>query len=139
MNDGAKVLLAFDFGMERIGVAVGQTITTSAHPLVTLTAHGGRPDWSAVERLMEAWRPARLVVGLPLNLDGTDQPITVAARRFSRQLEGRFHVPVDLVDERLTTREAWMRVEEAGSKRAEIDPVAAQIILEGWFAEHPSR
>ena len=131
----AKTLIAFDFGEKRIGTAIGQTVTRTATPLETIPVRGTRPDWSAIARLIDTWKPDALVVGLPLNMDGTDQWITARARRFANRLHARSGLPVHLADERLSTREAWTRLIESGSRRDGPDPVAAQIILEGWFAE----
>ena len=135
MTDRTKTLIAFDFGEKRIGIAIGQTVTRTATPLETVPARGTKPDWNAIDRLIDTWKPDALVVGLPLNMDGTDQGITVQARRFANRLHARSGLPVHLADERLSTREAWTRLIESGSRRDDPDPVAAQIILEGWFAE----
>lgn len=133
MSDAASTLLAFDYGLKRIGVAVGQTLTGTANPLQTVAVKNNRPDWPAIEQLVETWSPDALVVGLPLNMDGTEQVMTGHARRFSCKLQGRFRLPVHLADERLTTREAkWRLVEEGGGENS--DAVAAQVILEGWLA-----
>ena len=137
-----RTLIAFDFGEKRIGAAVGQTLTRTAMPLETIPVRRARPDWNAIDRLIDIWTPDALVVGLPLNMDGTDQWITARARRFANRLHARSGLPVHLADERLSTREAWARLIESGSRRNGPDPLAAQIILEGWFAEHgddPSR
>ena len=134
MSGGASVLLAFDYGSRRIGVAVGETVTRSARPLGTVTVRGNRPDWGAVTRLIEDWCPSRLVVGLPVDMDGAEQEASRGARRFGRQLEGRYRLPVDLIDERLTTRIARQQLAETGRGRDPVDPVAAQLILEGWFS-----
>lgn len=134
MSGDPGLLLAFDYGTRRIGVALGETLTRSARPLATVAVRDRRPDWDALGRLIEAWRPVRLVVGLPIDLDGAEQEASRGARRFGRQLEGRYRLPVDLVDERLTTRIARQRLAEAGRGRAPADPVAAQLILESWLA-----
>ncbi len=127
-------LLAFDFGLRRIGVAVGQTVTHSASAQATLFAEGGVPDWQQVERLIEHWSPDALVVGLPYNMDGSDQAITLAARGFATCLEKRFHLPVYLVDERLTTKEARSQLAEQGKlSGAAVDSYAAKLILEDWL------
>ena len=130
-----KTLIAFDFGEKRIGTAVGQTVTRTATPLETIPVRGTKPDWSSIGRLIDAWKPDALVVGLPLNMDGTEQPITAQARRFADRLHERSGLPVHLIDERLSTREAWTRLVESGSRRGGPDPIAAQVILEGWFAQ----
>ncbi|HEY5719421.1 MAG TPA: Holliday junction resolvase RuvX [Gammaproteobacteria bacterium] len=132
-------VLGFDFGTERIGVAVGQTLTGTASPLTTLTAHGSQPDWTAIERLIDEWRPLAVVVGIPRNMDGSDSEMTARASRFQRQLRSRLGLTVHGVDERLTTFAAEQRLAEAGLPRdrlrGELDRVAAQLILETWFAE----
>ena len=130
-----RTLLAFDFGLKRIGVAVGQTQTRSASPVETVAVKREHPDWRAIARLVETWNPDALVVGLPLNMDGTEQEMTFLARRFGRQLKGRFGLPVHLVDERLTTREAKSRLHLEGRTHEVADPVAAQVILEDWLLE----
>lgn len=139
MTAAPALLLGFDYGTRRIGVALGETLTASARPLGTVVVHRNRPDWEALGRLVEQWRPARLVVGLPLELDGGEQEVTRGARRFGRQLEGRYRLPVDLVDERLTTRAAREQRAASGRWRDPIDPLAAQLILEGWLAERGLR
>ena len=136
MTDEPRTLIAFDFGERRIGTAIGQTVTRTATPLETVRVRRTKPDWAAIDRLIDAWKPDALVVGLPLNMDGTEQWITDRARRFANRLHGRSGLPVHLADERLSTREAWTRLIESGERRDGPDPVAAQVILEGWFAEH---
>ena len=137
MTAETKTLIAFDFGEKRIGIAVGQTVTRTATPLETVPVRRAKPDWDAIDRLIDAWKPDAFVVGLPLNMDGTEQPVTALARRFANRLHGRSGLPVHLADERLSTREAWVRLIESGSRRDEPDPIAAQVILEGWFAQGP--
>ena len=134
--EDAETLIAFDFGEKRIGTAIGQTVTGTATPLETIPVRRSRPDWNAIDRLIGAWKPDALVVGLPLNMDGTSQWITKRARRFANRLHARLGLPVHLADERLSTREAWTRLIESGSRRDRPDPLAAQVILEGWLAEH---
>lgn len=139
MKPPVETLLGFDFGEKKIGVAVGQTVTATANPvgLVKVTSSG--PDWGAIAGLINTWQPDALVVGLPLNMDGAEQLTTTLARRFRNQLEGRFSLPVYTMDERLSTREARERLASRGQLDTEDDPIAAQIILEGWLshgAEH---
>nr|VFK43643.1 MAG: putative holliday junction resolvase [Candidatus Kentron sp. TC]VFK45155.1 MAG: putative holliday junction resolvase [Candidatus Kentron sp. TC]VFK58314.1 MAG: putative holliday junction resolvase [Candidatus Kentron sp. TC] len=129
-------LLGFDPGRKRIGVAVGQTLTGTANPVGTVAVRRNAPDWEFIDRLISTWDPDGLVVGLPLNMDGTEQAMTHAARRFRNQLAHRYRLPVYVADERLSTREARDRLACEGRLRAEEDdPVAAQIILETWFSE----
>lgn len=130
-NSKPRTLLAFDFGTKKIGVAVGQVITQSATPLVTLAIKNGQPDWSRIQTLITTWQAEALIVGLPLNLDGSEQPISEAARRFAARLEGRFHLPVHLVDERYTSKVARI---ETGNQAGLIDSYSAKLILESWLA-----
>ena len=125
-------LLCFDFGSKRIGVAVGQTVTGTASPLVTINSHNNRPDWEKIASVITDWRPDAIVVGIPLTMHGTTQMMTEAAARFARQLEGRFHIPVYGMDERLSTFEA----KERTGDDAELDAVAAQAILESWMHDN---
>lgn len=133
-------LLAFDFGTKSIGVAIGQQLTGTARPLTALKAQDGIPDWNKIEALLKEWQPDRVVVGLPLNMDGTEQPLTARARKFANRLHGRFGVQVDLHDERLSTVEARAELFERGGFRAlskgSVDSLSAVIILESWFENH---
>jgi len=129
-------LLGFDYGPRKIGIAVGQTLLGTAAPVTTLRAVKGRPDWEGIARLVETWQPTELVVGLPLNMDETENELTGPARRFARQLEGRFRLTVHLVDERLTSVEARNRLGAKLRKIEEIDAFAAKLILETRLSEH---
>ncbi len=134
--------LAFDFGLRRIGVAVGQNITGSAMPLGLVNALDGIPDWAALDRLVKEWKPDLLVVGLPYTMDGSEQEISRRARSFARSLEQRYPCPVHTIDERLSSHEAQARLKELrqqGRRRirpGDIDCVAACVILESWFHAH---
>nr|VFK13563.1 MAG: putative holliday junction resolvase [Candidatus Kentron sp. LPFa]VFK19724.1 MAG: putative holliday junction resolvase [Candidatus Kentron sp. LPFa]VFK34006.1 MAG: putative holliday junction resolvase [Candidatus Kentron sp. LPFa] len=128
-------LLGFDPGSKQIGVAVGQTLTETANPLGTVAVRRNAPDWGVIDQLINTWDPDGLVVGVPLNMDGTEQAMTHAARRFRNQLAHRYQLPVYVADERLSTREARVRLASEGKFHAEDDPIAAQIILETWFSE----
>ena len=134
-------LIAFDFGTKSIGVAIGQRITGTARPLTALKAQDGTPDWNLIEKLLKEWQPEEIVVGLPLNMDGTEQPLTARARKFANRLHGRFGVKVALQDERLSTVEARAGLFEQGGFRAlnkgSIDSASAVVILESWFEYHP--
>ncbi|MCI4113090.1 Holliday junction resolvase RuvX [Dickeya dianthicola] len=140
---GNRTLLAFDFGTRSIGVAIGQEITGTARPLTSLKAQDGVPDWQKVEKLLNEWQPALIIVGLPLNMDGTEQPLTARARKFAQRLHGRFGVKVDLHDERLSTVEARADLFERGGFRAldkgSVDAASAVIILESWFERQLAR
>lgn len=136
-----RTLLGFDYGSRKIGVAVGQELTGSSTPLATLRNSGNDPDWDAIARLIAEWRPAALVVGIPLNMDGTEQPMTAAARRFARRLEGRYGLPVHHADERLSSIEAGQLMHDEargggrGRRRLGVDEVAAHVILQTFFSQ----
>jgi putative Holliday junction resolvase len=137
-SEGQRLVLAFDFGAKRIGVAVGNELLQSARELTPLTARDGIPDWHVVTRLLAEWQPDLLVVGLPLHMDGSESEMSVRARKFGNRLHGRYRKPCYMVDERGSTREAKQIAHEAGHKgdyRADsVDGIAAVLILEGWFA-----
>ncbi|KAB2927490.1 MAG: Holliday junction resolvase RuvX [Dechloromonas sp.] len=139
MPDGT--VLAFDFGEKRIGVATGETLLGSAHPLTVIHAQSNEERLTAVSRLIDEWRPVQLVVGLPTHADGTPHEMTKLATRFGERLQKRFHLPVAFADERLTSLDAEARLRETGrnSRTAKplLDAVAAQLILQTWF-ESPS-
>ena len=133
-------ILAFDFGTRRIGVAVGEHATRIAHPLATIESEKNAERFAAIAALVDEWRPALLLVGLPTHADRAEHELTARARRFARQLEGRFGVAVALVDERYSTRAAADALSAAGVKslkqRPLRDRVAAQIILQAYLDEH---
>jgi putative holliday junction resolvase len=128
-------LMGFDYGPRKIGVAVGQTITGSATPLTTLRSYGERPDWARIEGLIREWQPEAAVVGLPFNMDDSETELAPRARRFARQLEGRFRLQVHLVDERLTSLEARRQLGPEAISLEVIDAMAAKLILETWLCE----
>jgi putative Holliday junction resolvase len=127
-------VLAFDFGIKRIGVAVGEPETGTAHPLQGI-ALAGDARFAAIRGLVAQWQPARLVVGLPLAANGAVHDMTRRAERFARQLHGRFRLPVELVDERFTSVDAEQRLRGRKGGRLAVDSVAAQLILEQYFDE----
>jgi putative Holliday junction resolvase len=134
-------LLGFDFGHRRIGVAVGQTLTGTANALAVVSV-SGKPDWQTITGIISEWKPAALVVGLPLAADGGDTDMSEDARRFGRRLEGRYGIPVWFEDERLTSFGAQERFVDArakgGMRRKDAalkDALAAQIILENWLQQ----
>lgn len=133
------VFLGFDFGYKRIGVAVGQSVTGHAKPLKTESAKDGVPDWHHIATLIQSWKPQALIVGLPTCIDGTEQYTTAAAKQFATELTTRFHLPVHLVDERLTTVEARAHLFAQGGfkkiKNTPVDSIAACIILEQWLGD----
>jgi putative Holliday junction resolvase len=130
-------LLAFDFGTRRIGVAVGSTRLGQARPLSTVEAEQAQVRFAAIAKLIAEWQPQALVVGLPVHADGTAHALTERARRFARQLHGRFELPVLLVDERHTSELAKQALAQAGrggrAHRAERDALAAQLILQAYL------
>lgn len=126
-------VLAFDYGLRRIGVAVGNLASGGARPLAPLAVRDGVPDWEEMRRLLAEWSPSHVLVGLPLNMDGTDSVMSERAARFMRRLHGRFGVRCELVDERLSTFEARERL-RTGNTKAALDSMAACIILEDWLA-----
>jgi putative Holliday junction resolvase len=134
----SQTLLSFDFGLKHIGVAVGQTATHNAQALTALAAKNGIPNWDEIAKLIHTWQPHALVVGIPLHMDDSEQPLTKKAKRFATQLEEHYKLPVHHVDERLTSVEARARLFEMGGYKAlqkkHIDSVAAQVILEIWLA-----
>jgi putative Holliday junction resolvase len=138
-----EVVMAFDYGARRIGVAVGQTTTGSASPAGVVEVRGA-PDWGALERCLREWSPSRLLVGLPYNMDGTDTALTATCRAFAADLGRRFALPVELVDERLTSAAATAELREARRsgartrrvRREDIDAHAARLILETWLRAH---
>ena len=129
----ASTLLGFDYGTVRIGIAVGQTLTGTANPLVTLKTINTSPDWDKISALIKEWKPQALVVGLPYNMDDTESEVAEQAKRFARQLNGRFHLPVHMVDERLTSLEAQRHLGADAEKSGELDAAAAKLILETWL------
>ncbi|HEX5339481.1 MAG TPA: Holliday junction resolvase RuvX [Gammaproteobacteria bacterium] len=140
MHEGRGItLLGFDFGLRRIGVAVGQSLTGSASPVGVIPARDGEPDWVLLKRYLHEWAPDQLVVGLPLTMDGNEQDITRRARKFAAALGEHFTGPVHSIDERLSSREAEAQLKalrQAGRRRIareDIDCAAACIILESWL------
>ena len=132
-------ILGFDFGLRRIGVAVGQATTLTASSL-DIIAHRQKPDWDAITRLVREWKPVLFVVGLPLGPEGEDTDMSRAARKFGNQLSGRYETSVEFFDERLSSRAAESRFAElraAGGVRRKdarkLDAAAACIILENWM------
>ena len=144
MASGGATLLAFDYGRRRIGVAVGNTLTRQARPLLTLDVAETGPDWARIAALLEEWRPARLVVGVPYNAEAAaGAAIAAEAQRFARRLHGRCGLPVDTVDERLSSAEAHaqLRTERRAGRRGtiakrDIDSAAAAVILQDWLDNH---
>ena len=135
-----STILGFDFGLRKIGVALGQTITQSARPLAILQAKAGVPDWSSIDRLIDEWQPQILVVGIPFDLDATNEHITKAAEAFAEAIEQRYSVPLHRVDERLSSRAAHDLLDSQPDKKRrhtdQIDDIAAMLIVETWMREN---
>jgi len=139
----AQTLLGFDFGLKHIGVAVGQTLTCTTQPLLSLKAQKGVPNWNEIDKLIKTWQPQAIVIGIPLNMDGTEQPLTHAARHFANEIAQRYKITVHRVDERLSTKEARTQLFASGGYRAlskqAIDQRSAELILQSWLIENSVR
>lgn len=135
-----KIILGFDYGLRQIGVAVGQAVTLQARELCVLKAQDGIPNWQQIENLLKEWQPDAIVVGLPLNMDGTASEMSARAEKFARRLHGRFRLPVYTHDERLTSFEAKGQYSKQGHKgdyhKAPVDALAAALIIESWFENY---
>ncbi|WP_300751455.1 Holliday junction resolvase RuvX [Janthinobacterium sp.] len=128
MSDGTiDTILAFDFGLKRIGVAIGNTMICQAKPLSVITATANEPKFAAIAALLKEWDPSRIVVGLPSHPDGTEHEMSARCRRFANQVHGRFNLPVELVDERYSSAVIAARRGEV------IDDKAAAVILQQYF------
>lgn len=140
-NKSVKNVMAFDFGLRQIGVATGTVAFGTTQALPILRAREGVPVWSEVKALLDQWLPDLLLVGDPLNMDGSAGPATENARRFARRLHGRFGLEVLMVDERLSSFEAKSEQREQGHrgdfKRHPVDSQAAELILRTWLSEQP--
>ncbi|WP_299793819.1 Holliday junction resolvase RuvX [uncultured Shewanella sp.] len=130
-------VLGFDYGTKSIGVAIGQSLTGSAKPLLSIKAVDGIPKWEELGMLIEEWKPDLVVVGLPLNMDGTEQEMTQRAKKFANRINGRFGAKVVTQDERLTTADAKARLFEMGGYKAltkgQVDAMSAVLIIESYF------
>ena len=141
MPDRPALIVALDFGLKRIGIASGDTLTRSAHPRGAIANGPSGPDWTALQKIINDLRPARLAVGEPYNADGSESPLTGTARRFAAELAQRCSLPVDLVDERWSSQDAEERLRDARASgrrtrrvsAADVDATAAAVILERWF------
>ena len=139
-----QIIVAIDFGLRRIGIASGDTLTRAAHPRSGIGNGPQGPDWVSIERVLADTRPARIAVGEPYNADGSPSPLTEAARRFATELARRSSLPVDLVDERWSSQDAEerLRAQRASGERKrratreDVDAAAAAVILERWFEQH---
>lgn len=134
--------LGFDYGEKYLGIAVGQAHTRMAQPLTAIAVRNAEPDWTQLTKIIEEWRPQALIVGLPLNMNDSENAMTVAAKRFGNRLNGRYNLPVHMVDERLTSVTAKNALLEAGvalkrRNKTKIDRLAAQTILQAFLDELP--
>lgn len=127
-----NLVMAFDFGLRKIGIAVGQPVTATASPLTVIKASDGIPDWKAIGHLIDEWQPILFVVGLPLNMDDSESEMSRLAEKFARRLHGRFNIPYEMMDERLTSFEAGSTSRDADKP---LDHLAAKLILESYFRE----
>lgn len=132
--------MSFDFGIKRIGIAVGQRVTGKATPIEPIKARDGIPDWEALQNIIDEWQPQAFVTGLPLNMDGTPSDVSRRAKKFANRLEGRYHKPSFTHDERLTSYEAKGQIIAEGGNRNfgenSVDGIAAQLILESWLNQY---
>ena len=134
-----RTILAFDFGLRQIGVAVGNTQLQTTQSLAIVSARNGKPDWQALEKIMREWQPDLLVVGDPLNMDGSASEMSVRAQKFANRMHGRWGTAIEMADERLSSFEAKQSMREQGHrgdyKDKPIDSYAAELILQTWFRE----
>ena len=137
MKDSPRVVMAFDFGLRNIGLAIGQEVTRTAHTFYSIKADDGQPRWLDLDTIVKDWKPNLFVVGDPLNMDGSVSKIKIKSDNFASKISLRYDIPFELMDERLSTREATDRLKMKGTKfkesSADKHSVAAQIILEDWF------
>ncbi|WWP00262.1 MAG: Holliday junction resolvase RuvX [Candidatus Dasytiphilus stammeri] len=136
----SKIFLGFDFGTRNIGVAVGQTLTKTASPLLpSIKVNKGIPDWIKIKKLLSEWCPNKIIVGLPINMDGSQQLLTIQTQCFAKNIYNLFTIPVDLYDERLTTVEAknqlFINRGYRGLNKSNIDSLAAALILESFLLQ----
>ena len=133
----SRTIMAFDFGTKSIGSAIGQEITGTASPLKAFKAQDGTPNWDDIEKQIKEWQPDLLVVGLPLNMDGTEQQLTLDAKKFGKRLTGKYGIEIHFQDERLTTAAAKESLFARGGyknlKKDNIDSESAKLILENFF------
>lgn len=135
----AATIMAFDYGLRQLGVAVGNRTTATAQALTTLKANDGTPRWEEIQALLEEWQPQLLLVGLPLNMDGSSSELSRRAEKFGRRLQGRFRLPVEFMDERLSSFDAKQQLRNGGHKgdykASPADALAAELILRSWLEE----
>src|SRR3990170_8524958 len=133
-----QTVLGLDFGMKRIGAAIGQTLTQTASPVAVLKAKNGEPNWDDVAALIQGWKVEIIVIGVPYNMDGSEQPLTRMTQQFVKKLRAHFRLPIYTIDERLTTVEARQQLYDQGKLKKvalvqQVDSYAAKLILEQWL------
>ena len=141
MMDPLRIFLGFDFGMMYIGVATGQTLTSSATPLKTIKAKDGIPDWSEIDDLITTWKSTDLIIGLPLNMDDSVQVMTHRAIKFANRLHERFRLPIHLVDERLSTWEANSYLGKNNNLKKDfnkLNAIAAALLIKQYLQQTSS-
>ncbi|WP_343598063.1 Holliday junction resolvase RuvX [Acinetobacter sp.] len=133
----AKLIMAFDFGTQKMGMAVGQSAIQSSNPLALFPMKDGVPDWTALLKIVGQWQPQLFLVGLPLNMDDSESELSLRARKFARRLRHQTNIETWMVDERLTTREAREELQEfqrkGQGKRLAADSLAAKLMIESWY------
>jgi putative Holliday junction resolvase len=141
-GSGSGSVLAFDFGLKRIGVALGETLLGQARPLTVIEGEANALRFARIDQLVQEWQPRHLVVGLPSAVDGSEHDMTRRCRRFAAQLEERYRLAVSLIDERFSSTEAERRLAEQGhdwrARKQQVDAIAAQIILQDYFDRPPT-
>lgn len=140
----ALTVFALDYGTKKLGVAVGQTLTRTAMGIAVLPVKNLEPDWAQLDALVQRWKPGHFVVGMPYNMDGSDNAMTEKAQKFAMSVSARYDRHCDTIDERLSTREAReitrenaQRIGKRPDDRAKVDAMAAQLLLEQWFDANP--
>ena len=123
-----ELIMGFDFGTKKIGIAVGQRLTETATPIGIIYNNRGKPNWGKIEQLVNEWQPSRFVVGLPLNMDDSDSKMSLLATKFAQELAGKFSVPAETMDERLSSFEVRQHDKD-------VDDLAAVVILESWLRQ----
>jgi len=139
MNKKPQSYLCFDFGLKRFGVASGNDLLQKGNELPPILAKDGIPDWTVIEKLVEEWQPNKFIVGLPLNMDGSQSDMSLRATKFGKRLKGRFNKEVEMMDERLSSYEAKGQVQKQKNRQVDfgehsVDGAAACLILESWFS-----
>lgn len=138
--DKPQTVMGFDFGTQKMGLAVGNALVGSAQPLALFSMRDGIPNWDALEKVIAEWQPDTCIVGLPLNMDNSESELSLRARKFARRLKHRINKPVWMVDERLSTRDARGQLADfhhhGQAKNLSADSIAAMLFVESWFRDH---